>query len=405
MGESGFGAGTGRLRARPMVAGVTAVALFFLAACALFAGSGDGSGSPAVIERELEASIASEETEFRLVEVVSGLSRPWGLAFLPDGRALVTERAGSLYLIDLAAGEASRVSGLPPVAAGGQGGLLDVAVDPSYDDTGWLYLTYSQAYDGGTGTTLSRARLQGSSLTDLEELFRMQPPGSGGRHFGSRIVFLPDDTIVISIGDRGRQDRAQNFQDHAGSLVRLNRDGSIPPDNPFLDDPDVFDELYTVGNRNPQGLVLHPETGVLWQHEHGPRGGDELNIIEAGNNYGWPEMSQGVDYRTGQPIGQGTEAPGMTQPIEHWTPAIAPSGMAFYFGEGFPGWQGNLFIGSLVDRHLLRLVIEDDRVIHQERLLDGTLGRVRDVRLGPEGYLYLLTDESDSGVYRLEPTQ
>ncbi len=405
MGGAGFDAGTGRRRARTIASAVTAAAFVVLAACPVFAGSGAGSGSPAVGERELEARIASEEAEFRLVEVVSGLSRPWGLAFLPDGRALVTERAGGLYLIDLAAGDASSVSGLPPIAAGGQGGLLDVAVDPSYDDNSWVYFTYSQAYDGGTGTTLSRARLRDSALTDLEELFRMQPPGSGGRHFGSRIAFLPDDTIVISIGDRGRQDRAQDFQDHAGSLVRLERDGSIPTDNPFLDDPDVLDELYALGSRNAQGLVLHPETGVLWQHEHGPRGGDELNIIEAGNNYGWPEMSQGVDYRTGQPIGQGTEAPGMTQPIEHWTPAIAPSGMAFYFGDAFPGWRGNLFIGSLVDRHLLRLVIEDDRVTHQERLLDRTVGRVRDVRLGPDGYLYLLADEADSGVYRLEPVQ
>ena len=387
--------------ARAAVTPVTALMILLFAACPLFAQA--GSEQPGWSGRELEARLTSEKASFRLVEMVSGLERPWGMTFLPDGRALVTERAGRLRLLDFEEREVHRVSGLPRIAAVGQGGLLDIAVDPEYQENGWIYFTYAQAYDGGTGTALARARLSGTALVDLEELFRMRPPGSGGRHFGSRIAFLPDGTVVISIGDRGAQDRAQDFQDHAGSLVRLNRDGSVPADNPFVGDPDVLDELYTLGNRNPQGLVLHPETGVLWQHEHGPRGGDELNIIEAGNNYGWPEMSQGVDYRTGRPIGQGTEAPGMTQPIEHWSPAIAPSGMAFYFGSAFPDWEGHLFIGSLVDTHLLRLEIENDAVVHQERLLDGTLGRIRDVRLGPDGYLYLLTDETSSGVYRLEP--
>ena len=380
---------------------LAAAGLLMFGACAAVAGA-DGGG-PAWSEREPEPHVVSEQAEFRVVEVVTGLSRPWGLAFLSEDRALVTERAGRLYQVEFAGAEVKRLGGLPQIATGGQGGLLDVAVDPEYEQNGWIYFTYSQSYDGGTGTTLARARLSGTELTELEELFRMQPPGSGGRHFGSRIAFLPDHTVVISIGDRGAQNRAQDFQDHAGSLVRLNRDGSVPDDNPFLGDPDVLDELYTLGNRNPQGLVLHPETGVLWQHEHGPRGGDELNIIEAGNNYGWPEMSQGVDYRTGEPIGRGTEAPGMTQPVEYWSPAIAPSGMAFYFGERFPEWDGNLFIGSLVDTHLLRLEIENDRVVHQERLLDGVLGRVRDVRLGPDEALYLLTDEASSGIYRIEP--
>ncbi len=380
---------------------LAAAGLLMFGACAAVAGA-DGGG-PAWSEREPEPHVVSEQAEFRVVEVVTGLSRPWGLAFLSEDRALVTERSGRLYLVEFAGAEVKRLGGLPQIATGGQGGLLDVAVDPEYEQNGWIYFTYSQSYDGGIGTTLARARLSGTELTELEELFRMQPPGSGGRHFGSRIAFLPDHTVVISIGDRGAQNRAQEFQDHAGSLVRLNRDGSVPDDNPFLGDPDVLDELYTLGNRNPQGLVLHPETGVLWQHEHGPRGGDELNIIEAGNNYGWPEMSQGVDYRTGEPIGRGTEAPGMTQPVEYWSPAIAPSGMAFYFGERFPEWDGNLFIGSLVDTHLLRLEIENDRVVHQERLLDGVLGRVRDVRLGPDEALYLLTDEASSGIYRIEP--
>ncbi len=399
--DTGEDRGHNRPVPRRRAAMLAAAGLLMFGACAAVAGA-DGGG-PAWSEREPEPHVVSEQAEFRVVEVVTGLSRPWGLAFLSEDRALVTERAGRLYQVEFAGAEVKRLGGLPQIATGGQGGLLDVAVDPEYEQNGWIYFTYSQSYDGGTGTTLARARLSGTELTELEELFRMQPPGSGGRHFGSRIAFLPDHTVVISIGDRGAQNRAQDFQDHAGSLVRLNRDGSVPDDNPFLDDPDVLDELYTLGNRNPQGLVLHPETGVLWQHEHGPRGGDELNIIEAGNNYGWPEMSQGVDYRTGEPIGRGTEAPGMTQPVEYWSPAIAPSGMAFYFGERFPEWEGNLFIGSLVDTHLLRLEIENDRVVHQERLLDGVLGRVRDVRLGPDEALYLLTDEASSGIYRIEP--
>ena len=364
-----------------------------------------GRGNAVWSGREVTGAAAGEQESFRVVELVSGLSNPWAMAFLPDGSALVTERAGRLHLVDLEEKSVREISGLPDIAAGGQGGLLDIAVDPEYHRNGWIYFTYSKNYSGGTGTALARAQLSGTGLVSVEELFRMNPPGRGGRHFGSRIAFLPDNTIVFSIGDRGARNRAQDFKDHAGSIVRLNRDGSIPDDNPFAADPDVLDELYTLGHRNPQGLALHPQTGVLWQHEHGPRGGDELNIIEPGNNYGWPEMSQGVEYGSGRAIGRGREAPGMTQPVEYWTPAIAPSGMAFYFGREFPGWDGNLFIGSLVDTHLLRLVIEEGRVVHQERLLDGTLGRIRDVRLGPDMRLYLLTDESDSGVYRLEPAR
>ncbi len=357
--------------------------------------------APTVSQETSSRIVDSELERFRLVEVVRGLSHPWSLAFLPDGSALITERPGRLHRLQ-PDGSTEQISGLPSIAAVGQGGLLDVALDPEYGRNGWIYMTYAASYDGGYGTVLGRARLSGSHLTDFEELFRMQPASGGRVHFGSRIAFLPDKTVVFSIGDRGAMNRAQDRQDHAGALLRLNRDGSVPHDNPFVGDPATRDELYTLGNRNPQGLTLHPETGALWQTEHGPRGGDELNIIEPGNNYGWPVMSQGVDYRTGQPIGQGTSAPGMTQPIEHWSPAIAPSGMVFYFGKQFPGWEGNLFIGSLVDTHLLRLEIDGQRVVHQERLLDGTIGRIRDVRLGPDGQLWLLTDASNGGVYRLE---
>ena len=358
--------------------------------------------APTLSQESNGAVIDSQQERFRLVEVTRGLAHPWSLAFLPDGSVLVTERPGRLHRLQLD-GSTEQISGLPSIAAVGQGGLLDVATDPQYQDNGWIYMTYAGSYNGGYGTVLGRARLSGSALTDFEELFRMNRAGGERLHFGSRIAFLPDNTLVFSIGDRGEMNRAQDRQDHAGAILRLNRDGSVPADNPFVGESDTLDELYTLGNRNPQGLTVHPETGVLWQTEHGPRGGDELNIIKPGNNYGWPEMSQGVDYRTGQPIGQGTSAPGMTQPIEHWSPAIAPSGMTFYVGEQFPGWQGNRFLGSLVDTHLLRLEIDGERVVHQERLLDGTIGRVRDVRLGPDGNLWLLSDASNGGVYRLEP--
>ena len=398
--DTGEDRGHNRPVPRRRAAILAAAGLLMFGACAAVAGA-DGGG-PAWSEREPEPHVVSEQAEFRVVEVVTGLSRPWGLAFLSEDRALVTERSGRLYLVEFAGAEVKRLGGLPQIATGGQGGLLDVAVDPEYEQNGWIYFTYSQSYDGGTGTTLARARLSGTELTELEELFRMQPPGSGGRHFGSRIAFLPDHTVVISIGDRGAQNRAQNFQDHAGSLVRLNRDGSVPDDNPFLGDPDVLDELYTLGNRNPQGLVLHPETGVLWQHEHGPRGGDELNRLSPGSNYGWPVATHGRDY-SGARITPHRSLPGKEDPLHVWTPAIAPAGMSQYRGDLFPELAGDLLIAGLVARSVVRVHLDGTTVADTSRLFDDLDRRVRDVRVGPEGALYLLTDHADGELIRITP--
>lgn len=345
--------------------------------------------------------IETETGPVRLVEVVSGLENPWAVAFLPDGRMLVTERPGRINLIE--DGAVTSLSGLPQHSAGGQGGMLDVAVHPDYENNGWIYFTYVSGTASARGTALARARIDGDRLVDLEELFAMNRLTRGGRHFGSRIAFAHDGTLLMTIGDRGDPDRSQDRGDHAGSTLRLSDDGTVPGDNPFLDDPEAVPELFSYGHRNSQGLFVHPETGDIWQSEHGPRGGDELNRVEAGKNYGWPVVSHGVDYATRQQIGVGREAPGKESPLEYWSPAIAPSGTAVYTGDAFPEWRGNIFIGSLVQRHVRRLVMDGDEVVHQEVLLPDAIGRVRDVRQHASGAIYLVTDETPGGVYRLEP--
>jgi aldose sugar dehydrogenase len=351
----------------------------------------------------IEDGIVSEAATFRLVRVASGLSNPWGLAFLPDGRMLVTERAGRMHLVEN--GRLSSLSGLPAIAAQGQGGLLDVQLHPDYEANGWIYFTYSEPGDGGAGTALARARLDGTALTDLEVLYTQARKTGRGQHFGSRIGFLADGTVLFTIGDRGEMERAQDLRDSAGSTIRLTEDGGIPPDNPFVGRDDVRPELYTVGNRNSQGMAIHPETGEVWQTEHGPRGGDELNLIRPGLNYGWPTVSEGADYRTQEPIGvPHSRHPEFEPPVEVWTPSIAPSGTAFYLGDAFPGWRGNLFVGALVFQQVRRVELSGGRVTHQEVLLEGRIGRIRYVTVGPDGYVYLLNDEGQAGIYRLEPS-
>ncbi|TVR68933.1 MAG: PQQ-dependent sugar dehydrogenase [Spirochaetaceae bacterium] len=351
--------------------------------------------------RMLSRSEAHEAGTLRIEQVARGLENPWALTPLPDGRMLVTERPGRMHTFD--GSTLTPVDGLPGVAPMGQGGLLDVIAHPRFSRNGLIFITYSEPGNGGAGTAVARARLQGNSLREVETIFSLEPKTGRGQHFGSRLAFLPDETLLLTIGDRGWPDSAQDTMDHAGSTLRLNIDGTVPEDNPFLDRDGYRPELYTIGNRNSQGMTVHPETGTVWQSEHGPRGGDELNIIEPGLNYGWPRISHGVDYRTGRPIGEGTHAPGLEQPREHWSPAIAPSGIAFYFGDAFPEWEGNLFVASLVARHLRRLVIEEDQVVHQEVLLDGTIGRIRDVTVGSDGYLYVINDERDAGIFRIRP--
>jgi glucose/arabinose dehydrogenase len=345
-------------------------------------------------------TVRSEEETFRVVSLMEGLQNPWGVVFLPDGRLLISERPGRLNLFE--EGLLLPISGLPRIDAGGQGGLLDVALHPDYGENGWIYLAYSAGSGRSRGTRISRARLRGQRLVDLEELFRMNNGSAAGVHFGSRMVFLPDRTLLFTIGDRGDRDRAQSLEEHAGKTLRINDDGSIPADNPFVGRRDALPEIYTYGNRNAQGMALQPGTGLVWQHEHGPRGGDEVNIIEAGRNYGWPAITYGREYSGGE-VSPLTAAPGMEQPVIYWVPSIAPSGMSFYSGGAFDRWQGNLFVGALAGRHLRRLVVNGREIVHQEILFQGQLGRIRDVRVGPDGLLYLLTDARNGALLRLEP--
>jgi aldose sugar dehydrogenase len=347
---------------------------------------------------------AGEAQRFRAVAVTEGLEYPWGLAFLPDGCKLVTERPGRLRLV-AADGrlDPQPIAGVPPVVAIGQGGLLDVALHPDFARNGWVYLSYAGADADGYGTEVLRGRLDGHALRDVEVIFRMQPKSATSHHFGSRLVFDRQGFLHITLGERGDKDRAQRLDDHAGSVIRLHDDGRVPADNPFTAKPGAKPEKFTLGHRNIQGAALHPETGELWAHEHGPQGGDEINIIRPGQNYGWPVITYGRNYIIGTSIGEGTAKAGMVQPVWQWTPSIAPSGMAFYTGNRFPGWHGNLFVGALKGQMLVRLTLDGNRVVREERLLEGKLGRIRDVRAGPDGYIYLLTDHSRGQIVRLEP--
>lgn len=345
----------------------------------------------------------AEDHSFRVVKVVEGLEQPWSLAFLPDGRMLVTEKRGRLRVIHQGRLEPQPVAGLPQVTVHGQGGLHDVVLHPQFEKNRFVYLAYAARGDGGVGTELARGRLAGERLEDVQVLFRQSPKGRAGQHFGGRIVFDRAGYLYLTLGDRGEKERAQRPDDHAGSVIRLHDDGRVPADNPFAGKPGWKPEKYTLGNRNMQGAALHPQSGVLWVHEHGPQGGDEVNIIRAGANYGWPVITYGVNYGIGTKIGEGTHKAGMAQPIHVWAPSIAPSGMAFYTGERFPRWKGSLFVGALRGAMLVRLSLQDEKVVKEERLLQGVLGRIRDVRMGPDGFLYLLTDDSDGVLARLEP--
>lgn len=347
-------------------------------------------------------NVSSREARFRVRRLVSGLEHPWSISFLSEEEYLVTERPGRLLLVGTESIE--EVSGLPDIAAIGQGGLLDVLPDPEFQENRLIYFTYSAREPSGYGTRLMRAELRGNRLTRQEVLFRMDRGGGGGRHFGSRIVIGPDGHIYMTIGNRGELGRAQDPGDHGGKTLRITTNGGVPSDNPFVRRMDALPEIFTLGNRNAQGMTVHPESGEIWQHEHGPRGGDEVNVIEGGVNYGWPEVTYGRAY-SGGTIGPDTHAPRFREPVLHWTPSIAPSGMAFYQGAAFPPWEGDLFVGALAGRHLRRVELDGERVVGQEELLSGTLGRIRDVEVGPDGLLYLLTDADNGGVFRLEPVR
>jgi glucose/arabinose dehydrogenase len=343
----------------------------------------------------------SREQRFRVETVAQGLEHPWGLAFLPDGRLLVTERAGRLNLIDPASGRRTPIAGTPEVVVANQGGLLDVALHPQFERTGWVYLSYVAPLGRGTATHVGRGRLVDGKLQDFTRLFRAEPFARKAKHFGSRLVFDRDGNLFISLGDRDDRQRAQKLDDHNGSLIRLTADGGVPADNPFVARRGARPEIYSYGHRNIQGMTLHPQTGRIWLHEHGPRGGDEINLPQPGRNYGWPAVTYGREYY-GPSIGT-TEAPDVEQPVHQWTPSIAPSGMAFYSGDKLPGWRGDLFVGALAGHHLARLRVQGDKVIEEERLLEGEGLRVRAVQQGPDGLLYLLIDRPQAPILRLRP--
>jgi len=336
----------------------------------------------------------------------SGLKQPWGMAFLPDGRVLVTQKAGELVIVS-ADGKnvGAPVGGVPAVNSAGQGGLLDVAIDPDFATEPWVYLSYAEPGNGGSGTAVARGRLSGNTLQNVSVIFRQQPKVSGNGHYGSRLIFRPDKTLFVTLGERQKGSPAQDLASHLGKVVRINRDGSVPADNPKLG-AGAKPEIWSYGHRNIQGAALHPTTGELWDVEHGPQGGDEINIARAGANYGWPLRSYGCNY--GDPlsdtcrIGGGTHAPEFVEPLTYWVPtSIAPSGLAFYTGSMFPEWQGNLFVGALAGQALWRVALNGDKVVSREPLFASLGERIRDVTQGPDGALYLLTDSAAGRIVRV----
>ena len=349
------------------------------------------------------SAVPTEAGGVDVVEVAGGLDHPWGMTFLPDGRMLVTERPGRLRIVSLDGTVSPPVEGTPAVYAEGQGGLLDVALDPDFEETGYVYLTYARpGPDGGAATAIGRGRLVGDRIEGFEPLFTQEPYYDGGNHFGGRIAFSPDGYLFVSTGERFQFDPAQDLSNHLGVVVRIERDGSVPDDNPFVGQEGARPEIWSYGHRNVQSLAFDPATGTLWEAEFGPRGGDELNRIEAGANYGWPVVSWGTNY-DGSPIPDPPTRPEFTDAVVQWTPVISPSGMAFYAGDVFPGWTGDLLISNLSGQGVTRVEIDGDEVTGQETISLGT--RIRDLEVGPDGNVYLLTDRSDGAVWRMDPAQ
>lgn len=347
-------------------------------------------------------TFTSEHHTFRVVTVVDGLEHPWGMAFLPDGSILVTERPGRLRLVRNGVLEPEPIAGVPEVWARGQGGLLDVALHPDFERNRLVYLSYSKPGPNGATTAVARGRLVDGRLEDVEDIFVADAWTNRGQHFGSRLVFDGKGHLFISVGDRGVMQEAQNPSNHQGTIIRLHDDGRVPADNPFVGREGFRPEIYAYGIRSPQGLALHPETGELWETEHGPRGGDEINLILPGRNYGWPTITYGINYN-GEKISDHTHMEGMEQPLHYWVPSIATSGLAFYTGDKFPGWKGDAFVGGLAGQQLVRLRFDGTRRVAIEVLLTELKRRIRDVRNGPDGYIYLLVDEPSAPMLRLEP--
>lgn len=368
----------------------------------------------ALLLRPVGDSQAQSPAPYRVVTVVEGLQHPWSIAFLPGGEMLVTERPGRLRIVRDGVLDPSPIGGVPPVRARGQGGLLEVLPHPQFATNRLLYLTLSKPNeDGSEGTTaVVRGRLEGDSLRNVEEIFVAKAWSGGANHFGSKLAFDGRGHLFITVGDRGASPNAetvdahpaQNLMNHQGTVIRLHEDGRVPADNPFVGRSDALPEIWSYGHRNLQGLAIHPQTGDVWQTEHGPRGGDELNVSLPGRNYGWPVIGFGINYN-GQRIHQDTARAGMEPPMHYWVPSIATSGLLFYTGDRFPAWRGSLFVGGMAGEVLVRLTLDGRRVTSTERLFEG-MGRVRDVRQGPDGFIYLAIDNRQGGltpIVRLEP--
>lgn len=345
-------------------------------------------------------TLKTEKATLTLTPVAEDLEHPWGLAFLPDGRLLVTERAGRLRYVGTDGKKSAPLSGLPAIRVDGQGGLLDLVLDPDFTSNRRIYFSFNEPGADGSGTAVARAILGEESLQQVEVIFRQQPKVKSGHHFGGRLVFARDGQLFVTLGDRGGyRDNAQTLDTHIGKIIRIRPDGSVPADNPYVNTQGALDVIWSYGHRNIQGAALHPQTGLLWTHEHGPRGGDEINIARAGLNYGWPVITYGVEYTGGRIGPPGKE--GMEQPLHYWVPSIAPSGMAFYTGTLIPAWQNHLLVGALKFQQLVRLELDGEQVRHEERIDIGR--RVRDVKQGPDGAIYLLTDHPDGEILRLRP--
>jgi glucose/arabinose dehydrogenase len=349
--------------------------------------------------------IASDDYRLRVTTVASGLEIPWGMTWLDADRILLTEKPGRMRIVEKGSLLPQPVANVPPVRVYGQGGLLDVTIHPQFPTNRLVYWSYAGGTGAAIGTEVARGKLSGDAasgyrLDDVEVIFRQQPKNNGSVHYGSRLVWGRDGNLFITMGERGQMQEAQNLEVHLGKIARVTDMGKVPPDNPFVSNARARPEIFSLGNRNVQGAALNPATGELWAHEHGPQGGDEVNIIRAGRNYGWPVITYGVNYGTGTKIGEGTEKAGVEQPLWKWVPSIAPSGMTFYTGDKFPKWKGNLFVGALAGQTLVRLTVDGNTIVREERI-KGT-GRTRDVRTGPDGNIYVLS-ETEGALLKLEP--
>lgn len=356
----------------------------------------------------VDKTYKTENADIHVTTFAEGLRHPWGLVFLPDGRMLVTERRGALRVVGTDGALSKPLGGLPKVDARDQGGLLDVNIDPDFATNRMVYVSYSEPGEGGNSTAVARGVLNedATALSDVKVIFSQKPKKRSTKHFGSRLVFDREGHLFVTLGERSNAEfrgEAQDLGSHLGKVVRINRDGSVPADNPFVGREGARPEIWSYGHRNIQGAALNPDTGELWINEHGPRGGDEVNIAEAGKNYGWPLVSYGVEY-SGEPVGTGQHsAPGMEDPIYEWTPVIAVSGMEFYTGDAFPAWRGDVFVGGLRGQALVRLEKDGRRITEEERLLTDLGQRIRAVKQGPDGDLYVITDEESGEILRMSP--